>query len=348
MGHNILRLLFLTLAFHLSLLPTRASALTIPTVPVGNAGNAPDPLTGNLYGSVSYEYRIGRTEVTNSQYVEFLNAKAASDPLALYSSAMTSDSAGGITRAGVSGSYAYEVKANMGNKPVNYVTWYDAIRFANWLHNGQGDGDTETGAYTLLGGTPTPSNGLSVTRNPDATWFLPTEDEWYKSAYHQPATQGGDTDDYWLYSTASNSVPTLATVNAIGDIDNPGPNVVNYGLFEYFPILDWNSRNVTTVGSAGPLSDSFYGTADQSGNVDEWNEALIITSHFVIPVRGVRGGSFILSESSQQSLYRDIVVEPTVESALLGFRVATVPEPSTYALGALAMLGLFACGRRTR
>ena len=42
---------------------------------------------------------------------------------------------------------------------MNYVTWYDTIRFANWLNNGQGTGDTETGAYTLLGGTPTPSNG---------------------------------------------------------------------------------------------------------------------------------------------------------------------------------------------
>ncbi len=80
----------------------------------------------------------------------------------------------------------------MGDKPVNYVSWYDSIRFANWLNNGQGTGDTETGAYTLLGGTPTPSNGVSITRNAGATWFLPSEDEWYKAAYHQPAAQGGD------------------------------------------------------------------------------------------------------------------------------------------------------------
>ena len=87
---------------------------------------------------------------------------------------------------------AYTAKPNMGDKPVNFVSWYDAIRFANWLNNGQGDGDTETGAYTLLGGTPTPSNGSSITRNPGATWFLPSEDEWYKAAYYQPAAQGGD------------------------------------------------------------------------------------------------------------------------------------------------------------
>lgn len=121
-------------------------AVTIPTVPVGNAGNAADT-TG--YGAVAYDYRIGTTEVTNAQYVEFLNAKAASDPLGLYSGEMTSLVYGGIIRNGVSGSYNYESKLNMSDKPVNFVDWYDAVRFANWLNNGQGGGDTETGAYTL-------------------------------------------------------------------------------------------------------------------------------------------------------------------------------------------------------
>jgi len=66
--------------------PREASAapITIDTVVVGNPGNANDPLTGNLYGGVSKEYKIGTTEVTNAQYAAFLNLKAASDPLALY------------------------------------------------------------------------------------------------------------------------------------------------------------------------------------------------------------------------------------------------------------------------
>jgi len=49
-----------------------------------------------------------------------------------------------------------------GNKPVNLASWYDSIRVANC---NQGLGDTETSAYTLLGGMDTPSNGLSITRN---------------------------------------------------------------------------------------------------------------------------------------------------------------------------------------
>ncbi len=143
------------------LAPFSALGVTINTVPVGSAGNANDT-TG--FGSVAYGYRIGTYEVTNSQYVEFLNTKAKSDPLGLYNTNMGSDARGGITQSGVSGSFTYAAKTDMGNKPVNYVSWYDSIRFTNWLNNGQGTGDTEGGAYTILGGTPTPSNAATITR----------------------------------------------------------------------------------------------------------------------------------------------------------------------------------------
>jgi hypothetical protein len=37
-----------------------AQAVNIVTVPVGNAGNAADPATGSVYGSVGYNYNIGK------------------------------------------------------------------------------------------------------------------------------------------------------------------------------------------------------------------------------------------------------------------------------------------------
>ena len=307
-----------------------AAPISITTVPVGNVSNADDPLTGNQYGGVDHAYRIATTEVTNDQYVAFLNEKAKSDPLELYSTSMASEPRGGIIRSGASGSYTYAPKPNMGDKPVNYVSWYDAIRFANWLNNGQGNADTETGAYSILGGTPEPSNGDSITRNAGATWFLTSEDEWYKAAYHQPTAQGGDVDNYWLYPTATNAIPTVATADAVGNISNPGPNVVNYNKG-----ADWNGLdgNVTTVGSAGPLSASFYGTFDQGGNVDEWNESLAKAGY-----RGVRGGSWDRNEAT--------VVAPgissdgaTHEHSNIGFRVAMVPEPSALALAGIGALG---------
>jgi hypothetical protein len=57
-------------------------------------------------------------------------------------------SRGGITRSGSSGSFTYNAKPGREDMPVNFVSFYDALRFANWLHDGQGAGDTETGTYT--------------------------------------------------------------------------------------------------------------------------------------------------------------------------------------------------------
>ncbi len=148
-----------------------AHAATIPTVPVGNAGNAGDVQSQGTFGSVAVGYRIGRTEVTNAQYVEFLNGvdPTGANTLALYNTSMSSDARGGINfNGGAANGSKYEIKAGRDNNPVVFVSWYDSIRFANWMHNGMVGGDTENGAYTLLGGTPTPTNGNTITRNTGA------------------------------------------------------------------------------------------------------------------------------------------------------------------------------------
>ncbi|MFN5958670.1 MAG: formylglycine-generating enzyme family protein, partial [Planctomyces sp.] len=218
-------------------------SITIPTVPIGNPGNAPDPTTG--FGSVAYTYNIGRTEVTNAQYAAFLNAKAASDPFGLYNEFMGKPEAGffygGITRAGSAGSYTYSTIAGRENHPVNYVSFWDATRFANWLHNGQGSGDTETGAYTL---TPGGISANTITRNAGWQWAVTSENEWYKAAYHQPASAGGDIDNYWLYPTQSNAYPTFLQAHFSGN-----------GINDTVPV--------------GSYAANFYGTFDMGGTVWE-------------------------------------------------------------------------------
>jgi len=118
-----------------------AHAVTIDWVPIDDPNNPADTAE-NCYaadcGSVPYSYSIDEYEVTNAQYAEFLNAKAASDPLALYNTTMGDSREGGITRSGSSGSYTYAVKTGFADKPVNFVSLFDSLRFANWLNNGQG------------------------------------------------------------------------------------------------------------------------------------------------------------------------------------------------------------------
>ena len=287
-----------------SVLPVSAQ-ITISTVPVGNAGNAPDPLTG--YGAVEYEYRIGTTEVTIAQYTAFLNAVARSDPGGLYNANM-SGSASGITRTGVSPSFTYTVAAGRANNPVNYVTYINAFRFANWLHNGQpigaqGNATTEDGAYTL---TPANINTNTITRNASALWGIPTQNEWYKAAYYQPASQGGDTDDYWLYPTQSNT-PTPRTA-------------ANYAT----------SNSTRPVGSYAP---NFFGAYDMGGNVDEWNMSLSPWSAII------RGGTWVQGVNSLRSDVRQVWgVAPTLATAGQGFRVVQLPTPSGLLLASLAAL----------
>jgi formylglycine-generating enzyme len=305
----------------ISLVTPALAVINIDYVPIGNAGNAADNSTGSLYGAVAYAYKIGKYEVTNAQYTAFLNAVDPNGANAngIYNTSMGSDLRGGITyTAGSASGTKYTIRTNMGDKPVNYVSWYDSARFTNWLHNGQGAGGTETGAYTLTGNT-----GI-ITKNVGATVWLPSENEWYKAAYYDP-TPGASGNNYWLYPTQSDTAPTVATANATGSVSNPGANVANYNLG-----ADWRAfdGNVTTVGSA--IANNYYGTLDQGGNVWEWNDAVISGS-----LRGIRGDSFVNDVSFMRSSYRGSV-DPAGDYGDAGFRVASVPEPTSLALTMLA------------
>lgn len=186
MRHSMLSL-FLAASIFVSAGP--AAAIFMVFVPVGDPGNPSDTLihcTQPECGSVPDPYVIGVYEVTNQQYTQFLNAVADTDPNALYNTQMGSDARGGITRTGSSGSYSYAAKLGQENNPVVFVSFYDTLRFANWLHNGmptapQGPATTEDGAYTI---TPSGVATNMITRNGGARYFLPTENEWYKAAFY--------------------------------------------------------------------------------------------------------------------------------------------------------------------
>ena len=283
-------------------------SVEIEWVTVGGAGNAGDPQQsciecepGTTFGSVAEEYRIGMFEVTNAQYTAFLNAVAAADPNGLYNTNMMFESApGGITRSGDPGNYMYDTIAGRESHPVNYVSFYDSLRFANWLHNGQltgpqGSATTEDGAYTIT------TQGIadnSITRNVGATVFVPSEDEWYKAAYY-------DTDAmiYYDFPAGTDTKTVCAASEATANTAN-----CDHG----FP------EDLSDVGSYTG-AESPNGTFDQGGNLWEWNESVILAGMD----RGKRGGSFS-SESVFLGVSRRSAFPPTIDDSVNGFRVASL------------------------
>ncbi|MFO7181774.1 MAG: SUMF1/EgtB/PvdO family nonheme iron enzyme [Pseudomonadota bacterium] len=332
---RVLSLLVLSAGLTLPAMPL--GAVTIDWVPVGDPGNTHKVfcqlgMAGFPCGGVAYEYSSSKYEVTNAQYAEFLNAKAASDPLQLYHPSMGSDVHGGIVREGSDGSYTYTVKPGFENKPVNFVSAFDAMRFANWLNNGQGNADTEAGAYTLLGGTPIPSNGGVVGRNPDATIALATASEWYKAAYYD-AVSG----TYFRSAAASNQFitcavpgPTPNTANCLGVGPGPTPGL---------------PHTVTDVG-AYTGSPSPYGTFDQEGNLFEWTEERTPNIFGGSPGtnRLAGGGAFTIPSPGLDGWAS---FGPSTQSATTGFRVVSlVPEPGTIGLLLMGLAGLSVARRR--
>ena len=301
-----------------------AATVNIDGVTVGNPGNAADPATGSLYGAVPYAYKIARTETTIAQYAEFLNAKAKTDPYGLYDTNMgTYLNSAGITRSGTSGNYNYTVIAGSGNHPITWVTWLDAARFVNWLHNGQGSGSTETGAYNLNGA----SYGI-FNAEPGATVWLPTEDEWYKAAYYDPTSGAGGGDNYWLYPMRADTLVnnTVSANYYDGDYATSGSSTYS------------STQNYLTDVGAYAGQSSYYGTFDQGGNVFEMTgtSVFLTVGGWSKVQRGGSWGSFGKLGTDMSSSYRGNI-SSNLTTGTTGFRVASLPEPGSVAL---LMLGV--------
>lgn len=289
----------MTLAGALALIATSALAdtfgttgneFTIDFVPIGNAGNADDAGAGgglysSPYGGVGYEYRMGKFEISQDA----------------------------ITKATASGLQNVTAGAWTGNRPAADITWFQAAAFVNWLNTSTGHQE----AYQLFGLTLTPWDsgdawqlgGENLFRHKNAYYFLPSEDEWYKAAYHQNT---GVNADYWDYATGSNTIPT-----AVVDGTGAGTAVYNHGM----------TGSPAAVNNVG--GESAYGTMGQNGNVWEFLEtAYDGTNDSPSEGRTLRGGDYFLPESYLRSSER-LNSSPASATYDVGFRVASVPEPSS-------------------
>ena len=286
-----------------------AGSLVISMVTVGNPVNAADVRSGRLYGAVNYSYRIGTYEVKCSEYTAFLNAVAVFDSYGLWHQIMASDSrTAQISRSGTyNGNYTYAVMNNTGDRPISYVSWLSCARFCNWMSNGQPTGPqnaatTERGAYDLDGRTNSYATAKR-TINPNTglapTYWIPTENEWYKAAYYSPNYGGTGVGGYYLYATKNDSAP--------GANPGAGINQANY------------NNQITHTTDAGEFSNSasFYGTFDQTGNVNEWNDLNILST-----ARLVRGGGWSEGAFVSSSSYRVMAIVSNHDYQSVGFRIA--------------------------
>ena len=335
----MIRISFKTLSLWLAALAclpfgSLASAEAIQWVTVGDPGNTADTDPAGR-GAVATSFRIMKYEFTNEQYTDFLNSVAKTDTYSLYKSDMNGFS-GGITRSGSAGSYTYAVRPNMGDKPVNYVSWFDAARVSNWLMNGAtSTSSTETGSYTLVGGQ---TSGNAPAVNADATFYIPREDQFYKAAYYKG---GGTSAGYWNYATQTDTGPTRVTASGTG-VGSAG-STGNFANFNYG--ASWNSGNnyTTTVGTNG--GESAYGAFDMNGNVTEWNDLTGAAGS----ARQWRGGSWQDTSAIYMSSSVSNTFPASDETAYLGFRLASeviapVPEIDPAGMGSVLALVLGSLG----
>ena len=300
----------------LTVMPTRADTFgsgvnqfNIDFVNIGNAGNANDAGAGgglysSPYGGVSYNYRMGVTEAAQDWITKATNL------------GLTNVTAGAWT----------------GNQPAANITWFQAAAFVNFLNTSTG----HQAAYQLDAGATTltlwnsaqawQAGGENLYRHKDAYYFLPSETEWYKAAFHK---NDGVTANYWDYATGSNAIPT-----AVNSGTSAGTAV-------------FNRISPASVDLDGGLSP--YGTRGQNGNIWEWSESAYDGSNNPTETRVYRGGWAQYGEQSMRSSGRD-GSGPDYEGNDVGLRVASVvPEPTTYVMLAFSF-GIFTtlrCRRKT-
>ncbi len=275
---------------------TGGNTFTIDFVGIGNPGNAAD---SSGYGSVAYGYQMGTYEVSRDMITKANSAGGLGIPLA--------------DMSGYGG--------NVGTHPATGVSWFQAATFVNWLNTSSGhaaaynfDG---SGNFTLW--TPAEAwtqGGENLYRNKDAHYFLPSENEWYKAAYHNGT-------GYFVYPTGGDSAP-----GAVAGGTGAGTAVYDQGLFQ-------GPADITNAGGLSP-----YGTMGQGGNAWEWQESAFTGANDLpSEARGARGGFWnspanFLASSLQGN------AAPAFESFGVGFRVAAVPEPEQYAAAfGAALLG---------
>jgi formylglycine-generating enzyme required for sulfatase activity len=301
---------------------TGSNAFNIDFVTIGNPGNTADTSgTPNPAGAVGYSYNLGKYEVSR----DLITKANAAGGLGITMADMSAY-VGGLGHGG-----------NYAGAAATGITWNEAARFVNWLNTSRGYqaayNFTTSGAndnIALWGAGQ--YSGSNQFRHKDAIFVLPSVEEWYKGAY------GSSSGAWYDYTTGSNIAPTKTVIGTTA-----GSAIYGYSLLQ----------GPTDVTLAGGLSA--YGTIGQGGNVWEWNEtAYDGVNDSASEGRTIRGGAWTsTAEELASTVSLPFGNGPKVSGINTprndyGFRVAMVPEPSTYALFGIGAIGMLMVLRRKK
>lgn len=231
-------------------------------VRVHNAGNGDNGAGGGIYnqpyGGVGYNFRMSRHEVSQ----------------------------GMVDKATILGMVGVTAGPWTGDQPAADVDWFEAAAFANWLNSSEGfhpaydlswsGSSWSMNLWPVAEQAPTGvDSGTNGYRHKDARYFLPSEDEWYKAAFHK---NDGATANYWDHAHASHSLPD--------GIDSNGDTIFELVVDDGFDLSE--PKVIDDVGLP-----SAYGTLGQGGNIYEWTESAYDGSNnSPTENRAIRGGDW--------------------------------------------------------
>lgn len=291
-------------------------------VTVGAAGNRatlPEEVPWEpqrTVGAVGYEFRITRTEVTTSQWVEFAQAYAP-----FYAGQLNASAIAGTFMSWNSSQQRYVYSPLASNWAID-PSWENAARMCNWLHNGRVNEAWafESGAYDTSTFTINADGSANhqMSRSPGAQFWIPSYDELVKAIFYDPDRYGQGQEGYWLYPNRSDSPP-------ISGLPQNG-GTTNAGLF--LPYAD--------VGMY-PNAASAWGVLDGSGSETEMTETVFdpfYRSRIRLGSSNATSSGFI--EFVDRLDWVQLTVLPTEQ---WGFRVAgVVPSPSVVCLVGIVLL----------
>lgn len=303
------------------------------------------PLARPLGGG-SWDFGIGRTEVTQGQFVDFINAFNAvpvpdgqpwSNDLDLMFRGQGWVGPG-VIAAGVGplGRFINDVTVLGAVRPVAGMGFYGAALYVNWLEN-----DREVSLEAITNGVydlrqwsnSVPASWSGVTRRPGTKCWLPSYDEWVVAGFYDQARYGADQPGWWthLSSRDRNPVPGAPGVGETAAGWDP-PGGTNEALL--LPIASY------------PESQSPWGLVDMSGTFPELLEDHWF-SGFDRLFAGTMAGPFNFPDLDVLLEQPGWVGANSPDGGLLSFRVATsiVPAPPA---GIIAGLFVIANKRRRK